>query len=177
MEFNDEQLPNETSMRLMQQGYTKVKALQNKNDPQNENNNSISTDLSRAQSLIASNIDWNGNSQLLSNMCARTQNRCMKNYIRGLIELNNQDRQEINNLYQQNQFRRNPNLINTTSGNFNSAFRDYVRSETQVLDNLVDLIQSESTQNTRSTLSNIVRRRLDALDTLASFTTNNFFGF
>ena len=124
MEFNDEQLPNETSMRLMQQGYTKVKALQNENDSQQNNTNSITNDFSRAQSLIASNIDWSGNSQLLSNMCARTQNRSIKNYIRGLIELNNQDKQEINDLYSQNQFRRNPNLTNTTTSNFNSAFRE-----------------------------------------------------
>ena len=170
MEFNDEQLPNENSMRLLQKGYAnKVKTLQDEEPAQTTQDTSIVLDT------ISNNIDWQGNTQLLNILQNRANNRCMRNYIRGLIVLNEQDRNEINGFYTNNGVRRNPNLINNFPTTFNTALRDYIRNEAQLLDDLLQLLQNETNKTTKTSIYNIIRRRLDALDTLASFMSNGIF--
>lgn len=166
MEFNDEQLPNEDSMRKLQQGYTQtISALQN------EEITTINTDLSE----IAGNIEWQRNGQLLNNLAYRTQNRCMRGFICGLIPLNQSDRDEVNSYYVNDNFRRNPSVFGSMATNFASSLRDYIRAETELLDSLVQLLYNETDSTRRQNIYNIIRRRLDALDTLASFWTTTFF--
>lgn len=167
MNFNDEQLPDDNSMRLLQKGYAnKVSTLQNEQDLSNTNLNND----------IFNNIDWDGNTHLLNIMLSRSPNRCIRGYVKGLISLNEQDRNEINSFYSNNTFRRNPNMINNFPSSFNTALRDYIRNEAQLLDDLLQLFYNETNQEHRTIIFNIIRRRLDALDTLASFMANGFFG-
>ena len=197
MIYNDEQLPNEDSIAKMQQGYARrVSILQNE-DPNNGTNNGVNngqnanngqsinngqnagsnTNLGQNSELsaIAGSIDWETNTALLNSL-SRTQNRCMRSFIRGLIPLNQQDRDEINGYYNQNGIRRNPSVINTNSGTFNQTLRDYIRNETELLDRIVELLYLETDADRRTSLNNIIRRRLDALDTLASFWSGTIFG-
>ena len=203
MIYNDEQLPNEDSIAKMQQGYARrVSILQNEdngtnngvNNGQNANNGQginngqnagSNTNLGQSNgqnlgqnselSAIAGSIDWETNTALLNSL-SRTQNRCMRSFIRGLIPLNQQDRDEINGYYNQNGIRRNPSVINTNSGTFNQTLRDYIRNETELLDRIVELLYLETDADRRTSLNNIIRRRLDALDTLASFWSGTIFG-
>ncbi len=195
MIYNDEQLPNEDSIAKMQQGYARrVSILQNEdngtnngvNNGQNANNGQSinngqnagsNTNLGQNSELsaIAGSIDWETNTALLNSL-SRTQNRCMRSFIRGLIPLNQQDRDEINGYYNQNGIRRNPSVINTNSGTFNQTLRDYIRNETELLDRIVELLYLETDADRRTSLNNIIRRRLDALDTLASFWSGTIFG-
>lgn len=195
MIYNDEQLPNEDSIAKMQQGYARrVSILQNEdngtnngvNNGQNANNGQginngqnagSNTNLGQNSELsaIAGSIDWETNTALLNSL-SRTQNRCMRSFIRGLIPLNQQDRDEINGYYNQNGIRRNPSVINTNSGTFNQTLRDYIRNETELLDRLVELLYLETDADRCTSLNNIIRRRLDALDTLASFWSGTIFG-
>ena len=195
MIYNDEQLPNEDSIAKMQQGYARrVSILQNEdngtnngvNNGQNVNNGQginngqnagSNTNLGQNSELsaIAGSIDWETNTALLNSL-SRTQNRCMRSFIRGLIPLNQQDRDEINGYYNQNGIRRNPSVINTNSGTFNQTLRDYIRNETELLDRIVELLYLETDADRRTSLNNIIRRRLDALDTLASFWSGTIFG-
>ena len=193
MEFDDEKLPNEDSMRLMRHGYAqKVRALQNEEENTNNNQNGAGsvpngnttngtnspnaneTD-DEALNAIANNINWQTNTQLLNNLLSRTQNRCMRSFIRGLIPLNESDRNEINSFYTNTRIRRNPSIVPNVSNTFNGALRDYIRNETELLDGLVELLYTDTDSNRRTSITNIIRRRLDALDTLASFMTGMFF--
>ncbi len=184
MFFNDEKLPSEDSMRLMRQGYAqKVKTLQNEGEktempsttPPTTPTTTNETDDERLN-LIASNIDWQTNTQLLNNLLSRTQNRCMRSFIRGLIPLNESDRDEINSFYTNSRVRRNPSIVSNMPSMFNLALRDYIRNESELLDGLVQLLYNENDANRKTSIYNIIRRRLDALDTLASFLQNGFFG-
>ena len=172
MIYNDEQLPNDDSIAKMQQGYArKVSILQT------EDTAPTPTPVEPNQELgtIASSIDWETNTALL-NALARTPNRCMRSFIRGLIPLNEQDSAEISGYYIQNGIRRNPSVINLNTGTFNQTLRDYIRAEAELLDKLVELLYLETDSDRRTSLRNILRRRLDALDTLASFWSSTLFG-
>lgn len=164
MEFNDEQLPNEDSIRALRQGYSRtISVLQNEGG--------TTADLSE----IAGEINWNRADRLLANLASRTQSRCQREYICGLIPLNRSDRDEINSYYITDNFRRNPAVSGSVPANFTASLREYIRAETQILDGLVQLLYEESDAVRRQNILNIIRRRLDALDTLASFSTNSIF--
>lgn len=168
MQYNDEQLPNEDSLRKLRRGYaTNVSVLQNDAD------DIVNT---AEQIEIANNIEWQTNELLLNNLVNRAQNRSTRDFICGLIPLNRSDRNEINSYYIEENFRRNPSLAGVLPANFGAGLREYVRAETELLDALVQLLYSETNATRRQNIFNIIRRRLDALDTLASFWTNTIFG-
>lgn len=180
MNFNDEQLPDENSIRQMQRSYAgNIRALQNEENADttapSTTTSPIATDNDELNT-IANNIDWETNSALLNNLLSRTQNRCMRGFIRGLIPLNEKDRDEINSFYTNNRIRRNPSIIGNMPNIFGVALRDYIRNEAELLDGLVQLLYTETDETRKTSIYNIIRRRLDALDTLASFWSNGFFG-
>ena len=179
MNFNDEQLPDENSIRQMQRSYAgNIRALQNEENANNTapptTTNPIATDNDELNT-IANNIDWETNLTLLNNLLARTQNRCMRGFIRGLIPLDEKDRDEINSFYTNNRIRRNPSIIGNMPNIFGVALRDYIRNEAELLDGLTQLLYTETDEARKTSIYNIIRRRLDALDTIASFWSSGFF--
>ncbi len=157
MEFNDEQLPNESSICNMRSSYA----------------NEIST-LSSSKEIdeIINKLDWQSNTQILSNLANHAPNNRIKMYVIGLIELNKADETQLNSTFKITPSRRNPPL--NSFGNFNQTFRIFVRNETSLLSDLSQILLFSSKNESEIVLS-IITRRLEALKMLSNFQTSGFF--
>ena len=188
-DFDDYKLPDENNMRNLRQGYAnlrpafkhKVNALQNEDETNNINNtngstnNNLVSDNTQANNLF-NNINWSQNRDLLRILSRRATDRCSRNYIQGLIPLNEQDFQELSSYYTNSASpRANPTMLEGIPNNFNSALREYIRSELELIDSLLQIMFIEDTQERNTAIYNIIRRRLDALDILASFLAGGIF--
>ena len=190
--YDDFKLPDETNMRNLRQGYanlrpafkSRVNTLQNEGENATNNtngsnltngtNNLISDNL-QANSLF-NDINWSENRDLLRILSRRANDRCSRSYIQGLIPLNEQDYQELSSYYTNSASpRSNPSVMEGIPNNFNSALREYIRSELELIDSLLQIMFIEDTQERNTAIYNIIRRRLDALDTLASFLAGGIF--
>ena len=105
-------------------------------------------------------------------MVNHTQNNLVKQYIDGLIELNQADEKQVLEIFKVTPSRKNPTIGKT--GNYNQLFRYYLKSESSLLSNLVDIMQLANKEQL-TLLSKIIARRLEALSTLVNFQTNSFF--
>ena len=155
MEFDDEQLPNESSICNMQSSYA---------------TNACSATNETAELL--DKIDWQANSQILSNMAKHSTSSAIKNYIRGLIELNSADEQQILDVFKHNVARKNPTL--SFVGNYNQLFKHYLENEVNLLTVLIQILTQSNKEQSRP-LSSIIIRRLEAMLMLANFQTTSFF--
>ena len=159
MDFNDEQFPSETSICNMQKGYA----------------NDVSISKTNAEIAdILSAINWQENSALLQDLANRAPSTNIQNYVSGLVTLNNEDEQELLGLYKIDVPRKNPILNSFRNQNFFSIFRTFVKSETSLLNNLINmLVISNSSQ--QDVITQILSRRLEALATLSQIQSNGFF--
>ncbi len=159
MEFNDEQFPNETSICNMQKSYA--------NDVEIYKTNSEASD-------ILDSIDWQENIILLKDLATKSPSENIKNYIIGLVNLNEADHKELYDLYKLDIPRKNPVLNSFLAQNYTHLFRSFIKSETGLLGHIIELLViSNSTQ--QNSLTKILARRLEALATLSQLQTNGFF--
>ncbi len=172
-QFDDFKLPDEKSMLSLQQGYAnkmpfnKVNTLDSEPTP--------STNLQ--SNTIFNNINWQQNRQLLRLLQNQANNRCARNFIRGIIPLNEQDFEELNGFFANPSLPRlNPIIQTSIPNTFNSALREYIRDDLNLIDSLLQIYFIESEEGRRNSIYNIIRRRLNALDTLASFLSGGIFG-
>ncbi|MBR4270671.1 MAG: hypothetical protein IKQ31_03235 [Clostridia bacterium] len=158
MEFNDEQFPNETSICNMQKSYA--------NDVFISKNNSEILD-------ILNSINWQEDTLLLKDLASKAPNESIRNYIMGLVGLNEADQKELYDLFKLDIPRKNPTLNSYINQNYNSVFKAFVKSETNVLNSIIELLVISSSAQT--SLTQMLSRRLEALATLSQFQTNGFF--
>ena len=157
MEFNDEQLPSESSICNMQNSYA-----------QNVSTLSTTSEIDE----ILNKIDWQSNTQILLNLANRASNTSIRNYILGLIELNQADETQLNNTFKLTPTRRNPPI--SLNKSFNQQFKAYVTNETNLLTKLISILLF-SNKNESEIVVSIINRRLEALSMLANFQTNGIF--
>ncbi len=156
MEFDDEQLPNESSISNMQRSYA--------------GNVGILSTQEKTDKL--QKLDWQTNTKILSQMAAHAPNNTIRSYIRGLIELNKADEEQILSLFKESLPRKNPVL--PPNGNFNQLFRLFIQNETQLIGELIQ-ISLDSNKETSESIGLILLRRLEALSVLSNFQTNGIF--
>jgi len=158
MEFDDEQLPSESSICNMQNCYAnKVSAL-------NEN-----SDIEKTFNAI----DWQRNEQLLSNLANRTQSSSVRSYINGLIELDKDDKTNLASALKIKDTTKNPVLNQNLGSSFNQLFRLFIQDETRLLASLIQLIQLANREQSEL-ISSIIIRRLEALSMLSNFQNRDF---
>ncbi len=179
-EFDDYKLPDENSLSNLRQGYaslkpvyrSKVSSLQNEEQFQNSN----LTSTNPQTMALFNNVNWQQNRDLLRILCNRANNRGARSYIRGLIPLSEQDFVDLNNFYSNSTTpRTNPTILEEIPNSFNNALREYIRSEVNLIDNLLQIQFLDDEEERQTTVFNIIRRRLDALDTLTSFFAGGIF--
>ena len=159
MEFNDEQFPNEASICNMQKSYA--------NDVNISKTNPELFD-------ILNRINWQENITLLKDLATKAPSNSIHNFIQGLVELDTADQTELFSLYKLDIPRKNPVLNSMANYNFYTIFKAFVKSETELLHSLIELlINSNNTE--QSAITSILSRRLEALATLSQFQTNGFF--
>ncbi len=158
MEFDDEQLPSESSICNMQHSYA----------------NSVST-LSENIDIekIFNAIDWQQSEQLLLNLTNKAQYSNIKSYIKGLIELNNKDKEQLSATLKIKDITKNPVLNKNYNSSFNQLNRLFLQNETLLLANLTKLLPLVNRGQSEQIVA-IIIRRLEALRMLSNFQTRDF---
>ncbi len=168
MEYNDYQTPDEFSLHKMNQEYAMntVSAIQ-------QSGCTDCTDKTR----IFERIDWNRNNNLLTLLASRANNNCQSRFIRELSDLSRQDYDDLSSIYpRETGNRTNPTLATSVPTTFNSTLREYIRTELDLLSNLVSIRNLEDNSDNARVVYNIMERRLDALRTLAGLINSGIFG-
>jgi len=167
MDYNDYQTPDEVSLFKMNQEYTRnVSATQ-------QGGCVDCTDKTR----ILERIDWNKNDNLLGLLANRANSACQARFIRKLIELSGLDYADLTSLYpSQAGSRKNPSLASNVPNTFLSALREYIRTELNLLSNLINIRNLEENADSARTIYNIIQRRIEALSTLAGLINGGIFG-
>ncbi len=170
MEYNDFKTPDEYSLHKMEQEYTRAK--DNVNTLQNTNVTTGNTQVDMANS-----IDWVKNNNLLRLLIHRAPNACIQSYVRALQNLSQQDNTDISNIYPtQSSVRSNPTLAVSIPATFNTALREYIQTELELLQILINLQFSEENSDNRTAINNILNRRIEALEVLAGLLSGGIFG-
>ncbi len=167
MDYNDYKTPDEVSLFKMNQEYTRnVSATQ-------QGDCADCADKTR----ILKRIDWNKNDNLLNFLATRTSSGCIAKFIRKLSELSGQDYADLIALYpSESGSRTNPTLPSSAPNTFQGALREYLRTELNLLANLVSIRNLEEKPEQAKTVYNIIERRIEALSSLASLINGGIFG-
>ena len=157
MEFDDEQFPNENSICNMQRSYaSEIKAMSESKDNQ-----------------IFEQINWESNSQILNDLAKKAPNNSIREYLLGLIELNQSDKNQLESLLKEKDLTKNPVLNTNQNRNFNQLLRLFIQNETTLLSILTQILVSSS-KEVSSAVALIVIRRLEALKIISNFQTREF---
>ncbi len=167
MDYNDYQTPDEVSLFKMNQEYTRnVYATQ-------QGGCTDCIDKTR----IFRRIDWNKNDNLLNMLATRTSSTCVARFLRKLLELSRQDYVDLVALYpSETGSRTNPTLPTSVPNTFQSALREYLRTELGLLANLVSIRNLEENSEQARTVYNIIARRIEALGVLTNLINGGIFG-